>query len=556
MPRAQTMSDASLPSASLKRHRISLVWLVPIVAIGAASWLGYRALAERGTVIEITLRSAEGLEAGKTKMKHRDIELGTVEAITPSPDLSSATVRARMNGYAKPHLVEGTRFWVVRPRVSLEGVSGLNTLITGSYIEMDPGAGKPARRFVGLEDPPVVSADVPGTSFVLHTQRLGSIGAGAPVSYHGIEVGEILGHQLSDSDGRATVRVFVRAPHDKLVHEGTRFWNSSGISVAVGSEGFKIQAESIEAILAGGVSFDVPQGGDAGPKAKPLSDFTLYDDENAALNAIFTRKVPFLLHLRGSARGLSPGATVRMHGIYVGEVMDVHMEYDAATKHMSVPVTFEVEPQRVTILHSDPSQAGFETRSYAAFRDFVARGLRARLTTGDVLTGQKIISLDFVPNAPKAGMIEGGIFPEIPVVGSVDFDSIMESAQDLLGSLRDTTGSLNKIVKSPDVRRSLASLDRSLANIDKLTHEAGIQAGPLLTNLRAASKSADETFRQATTTLGVTADAFGNDPNGGGDLAGTLNELKQAARSLRVLTDYLESHPESLIQGKSAGAGR
>jgi len=550
------MSEGSLPSAVRVRHRFSLVWLVPVVAIGTAGWLGYRALAERGTLIEITLRSAEGLEAGKTKMKHRDIELGTVETITPSPDLSSATVKARMNGYAKAHLVEGTRFWVVRPRLSLEGVSGLNTLITGSYIEMDPGAGKPARHFVGLEDPPVVSADVPGTSFVLHTQRLGSIGTGAPVSYHGIKVGEVLGYQLSDSDGHATVRVFVRAPHDKLVHDGTRFWNSSGISVAVGSEGFKIQTESIEAILAGGLSFDVPRGGDAGPMAKPLSDFTLYDDENEARNAIFTRKVPFLLHLTGSAKGLSPGATVRMHGIYVGEVMDVHMEYDAATKHMSVPVTFEVEPQRVTILHSDPLRAGFADRSYAAFRDFVARGLRARLATGDILTGQKIISLDFVPNVQKAGIIEGGIFPEIPVVDSSDFDSIMESAQDLLNSLRDTTGSLNKIVKSPDVRRSLASLDRSLANIDNLTHEASIQAGPLLANLRAASESADETFRQASATLAITTDAFGNDPKGGGDLAGTLNELKQAARSLRVLTDYLESHPESLIVGKNAGGGR
>src|SRR5882724_2652462 len=226
MPRAQTMSEASVPSASRVRHRISLVWLVPIVAIVAAGWLGYRALVERGTMIEITLRSAEGLEAGKTKIKHRDIELGTVEAITPSTDLSSVTVGARMNGYASPHLVAGTRFWVVRPRLSLEGVSGLNALISGSYIEMDPGAGRTTRHFVGLEDPPVVSADVPGTSFVLHTQRLGSVGSGAPVSYHGIKVGEILGYRLSDSDGRATVRVFVRAPHDRLVHDGTRFWNS------------------------------------------------------------------------------------------------------------------------------------------------------------------------------------------------------------------------------------------------------------------------------------------------------------------------------------------
>jgi len=385
------MSEASVPSASRVRHRISLVWLVPIVAIVAAGWLGYRALVERGTMIEITLRSAEGLEAGKTKIKHRDIELGTVEAITPSPDLSSVTVGARMNGYASPHLVAGTRFWVVRPRLSLEGVSGLNALISGSYIEMDPGAGRTTRHFVGLEDPPVVSADVPGTSFVLHTQRLGSGGSGAPVSYHGIKVGEILGYRLSDSDGRATVRVFVRAPHDRLVHDGTRFWNSSGISVAVGSEGLKIQTESIEAILAGGVSFDVPRGGDAGAVAKPLSDFTLYDDENEARNAVFTRRVPFLLHLKGSAKGLSPGATVRMHGIYVGDVTDVHMEYDAATKRMTVPVTFEVEPERVTILHDDLSRAGFKDRSYAAFRDFVARGLRARLTTGNILTGQKII---------------------------------------------------------------------------------------------------------------------------------------------------------------------
>jgi paraquat-inducible protein B len=549
------MSEGTLPSALLRRHRISLVWLVPIIALGAAGWLGYRALVERGTLIEITLRSAEGLEAGKTKMKHRDIELGTVEAITPSPDLSSVTVEARMNGYARPHLVEGTRFWVVRPRLSLEGVSGLNALLNGSYIEMDPGTGKAARHFVGLEDPPVVSADVPGTSFVLHTRRLSSIGAGAPVSYHGIKVGEILGYKLSDSDGRATVRVFVRAPHDRLVHEGTRFWNTSGISVAVGSEGVKIQTESIEAILAGGISFDVPRGGAAGPMAKPLSDFTLYDDETEARNAVFTRKVPFLLHLNGSAKGLSPGATVRMHGIYVGEVMDVHMEYDAATKHMEVPVTFEIEPQRVTILHSESTQAGFEARSYAAFKDFVARGLRAQLATGNILTGQKIISLDFVPGAPKADMIEGGIFPEIPLADSVDLDSLMTSAQALLDSLRSTTASLDRIVKSPDVRRSLASLDRSLANIDKLTHEASVQAGPLLSNLRSASKSADEAFRQAAATLAVTADAFSNDPKGG-DLAGTLNELKQAARSLRVLTDYLESHPESLIQGKSTGAGR
>jgi paraquat-inducible protein B len=545
-----------LPSAVTKLQHFHFIWFVPIVAIAAAGWLGYRALREHGTLVEITLDSAEGLEAGKTKIEHRDIELGTVETITPNSSLSSVTVEARMNSYAKPHLVDGTRFWVVRPRFSLEGVSGLNTLISGSYIEMDPGLGNSTRRFVGLVDPPVVTSDIPGTSFVLHATSLGSIGLGAPVSYHGIKVGEVLGYRLSDSDGSATVNVFVRAPHDRLVRDGTRFWNSSGIAVAFGSDGVKIQTQSIEAILAGGVSFDVPPGGDAGSLAKPLSSFTLYADLDEAHNALFTHKVPFLLHLAGSAQGLSPGATVRMQGIYVGEVTDVHMEYDAATKHMTVPVTLEIEPQRVRILHSQFSELGFENRSYSAFSDFVRRGLRARLAAGNILTGQKIISLDFIPGSPKSNMIEGGVYPEIPVVESADFDSIVQSAKSLLDSMHDTSASLNRIATSTEVKHSLISLDRSLANVDRLTHDASIETGPLLQSLRVVSKSANETLRQATRTLSITGDAFGSDPEGGGDLAGTLNELKQAARSLRVLTDYLESHPESLIRGKSAGAGQ
>ena len=551
------MSDHETPHTAVpERHRFPLVWIVPIVALVAAGWLGYRSLAERGPLIAITLQSAEGLEVGKTKIKHRDIDLGIVEAMAPSADLSTVTVEARMNRDAEPHLGAGTRFWVVRPRLSVEGISGLGTLISGSYIEMEPGPGDPSRRFVALEDPPVVSADVPGTRYVLHGSRLGSISQGAPVSFHGVRVGEVLGYQLSDDDGTATVQVFVRAPHDRLVHEGTRFWNASGIALDLGSEGLRLESESVQAILAGGVAFDLPRGGVLGPPAKPSAVFTLYGGADEARDALFTRKIPFLMHLAGDADGLSAGNAVRMRGIHIGEVTDVHMEYDAVTGALTVPVTFEIEPQRVRLVHGDPVDTDFEARSYAAFASFVAKGLRARLASGNLLTGQKIVSLDFLPDAPAAAMIEGGLYPEIPAIEADDLGGIMQSAKGLLGSLQSTVTTLGQLIAAPEVNRSVRSLDGALANLDRLTHDASLQVGPLLSGLRAVSSSADQTLKQATATLAVTGDAFGSDGETGGDLAGTLNELKQAARSLHALTDYLEGHPESLLQGKGAGAKR
>jgi paraquat-inducible protein B len=541
------MSDQELPSASIRvRRRLSIIWIVPIVALLATAWLGIRALSDRGTVVEITMRSAEGLEAGKSTIKHHNITLGTVEAIVPSADLASVTIEARMNRFAKPFLCAGTRFWVVRPHFSLQGVSGLGTLISGSYLEMDPGTGRSTRKFQALEDPPVVTADVPGTTFILHTRKLSSINQGAPITFHGLRVGEVLGYSLSDVDGSATIKAFVRAPHDQLVHDGSRFWNASGISVEVAGDGLRLQTDSLESVLGGGISFDVPLGGDPGPIAKPSSGFTLFSNEVEAKNALFTQRIPFLIHLKGSAQGLAPGASVRMLGIYVGEVTDVHMEYNAATQTMSVPVTFEVEPQRVKILNSMAPVTGFEARSYAAFETFVARGLRARLGSGNLLTGQKIVSLDFLPGSGKAHLISGGLYPEIPTVASSDLDGVMQSANDLLKSLKGTSAALHQIVTAPEVKRSLVSLDRTLANLNQVTRDASAQTGPLLANLRTVSKSADDTLRQVTATLAATGD----------DLAGTLKELKDAARSLHALTDYLESHPESLIRGKAKGDKR
>ncbi|HMA52215.1 MAG TPA: MlaD family protein, partial [Magnetospirillaceae bacterium] len=467
------------PTASHTRRHFPLIWLVPIIALLAAGWLGWRTLAGRGPMITISAASADGIEAGKTKIKHHDIELGTVESLKPAPDLKSVSIEARMNVYAKPHLTQGSRFWVVRPRLSAEGITGLSTLISGSYIEMDPGHGDPERNFTALEDPPVISADAPGTRYVLKTGRLGSIIQGAPISFRGIKVGQVLGYELSDQDGTATVQIFVQAPHDTLVREGSRFWNASGFTVEMGAAGLRLQTESIQAILTGGVAFDVPPGGDAGDVAKGGSIFELYPNVEKARDALFTRKIPFLLHFSGSVDGLAPGAPVRLRGIQVGSVIDVHLEYDAKTDEQTVPVQIDIEPQRVHLLNDpDVSEGEFRPRSYAAFRRFVQRGLRARLTSGSLITGQKLVSLDFMPTAPKAEMIETGPIPEIPTIGNSDIDSVMQSAKDVLISVKSAVDGVDAIVRSPELKHSLASLDHSMNNFEAITKEAQPQIGP------------------------------------------------------------------------------
>lgn len=541
------MAEAS--EAVHRRRRLPLVWLVPLVALLAAGWLGWRTLSERGPKISIILSSADGIEVGKTKIKHHDIELGTVESLKPSDDLKHVTIEARMNVYATSHLTKGSRFWVMRPRLSAEGISGLSTLISGSYIELDPGQGEPERHFTALEEPPVVSADVPGSRFVLKSDRLGSIIQGAPITFRGIKVGQILGYELSDKDGSATVQIFVKAPHDTLVHEGTRFWNASGLSVELGSAGVRLQTELLELIVTGGIAFDVPPGGEMGGVAKGGAEFTLYPNIDKAKDALFTRRIPFLLHFDGSVDGLAVGAPVRLRGIPVGEVTDLHLDYDAKTGKQTVPVTIEVEPQRVHMLGAEQNDEEFREHSYDAFRQFVAHGLRARLASGSVITGQKLVALEFLPDAPRADLIEGGVYPEIPTAGASDINSLMLAAKGVLVSVKSAVDGMDQTIRSPEMKRSLASFDRSMANFETMTKDAQPQVGPMLADLRAASHAADQALTQAASALTSTANALSSDP-AGGDLAGTLTELREAARSLHELTDYLETHPEALIKGK------
>jgi paraquat-inducible protein B len=247
------------PQARVRKgRRISIVWVIPIIAVAVVIGIGWRALAQRGPEITISFDAGEGIQSGQTKIRRKDVDLGTVESIHLNHDLSRVIVRARMLRSAAPYLNAHTQFWIVRPRISAEGVSGLATLVSGVYIEMNPGGGTSQSEFTGLEEPPVLQSDVPGRAFTLHASQLTSLNQGSAIFYRGLSVGEILGYALNQRTQKIDIFAFVRAPYDKLVHPESRFWNASGVDISIGAQGVHMVASSWQQLLSGGVEFTTP----------------------------------------------------------------------------------------------------------------------------------------------------------------------------------------------------------------------------------------------------------------------------------------------------------
>ncbi|MGI4941013.1 MAG: intermembrane transport protein PqiB, partial [Janthinobacterium lividum] len=249
------------PQAQIRRRRFSLVWLIPLVAVGIAIYLGVQALNNRGPLITITFKTADGLTGGQTQVRHKAVALGTVEDIALSHDLSAVDVRVRLNAQGARIVTDRTRFWVVRPRFSSGNISGLETLVSGAFIAVDPGepGGKPRTSFTGLEQPPGIQSDQPGRTYTLQAGSLGSLNEGTPVYYRDIPVGEVLGYDIGDGHGPVKVSIFVRDPFDKFVHPETRFWNASGLNVGLGPSGLHVEVQSLQAIISGAVTYDTPQ---------------------------------------------------------------------------------------------------------------------------------------------------------------------------------------------------------------------------------------------------------------------------------------------------------
>ncbi len=541
-----------LPEIAIEKRRgISVVWLIPLVAAIIGAWLTYKTITEMGLTITITFKDGGGLEAGKTKIKYKSVQVGEVEGVDISEDLSHVTVMAKMGKAAEPHLTENTKFWVVRPRIGFGGISGLETLVSGAYIEIDPRPGPLIREFKGLEKPPGVKFREAGSQFTLRAQKLGSLSAGSPIYFRDIEVGEVVGHELAKDDQSVLIHIFVRAPHHLRIRDTSRFWKTSGIEVSVGAEGLDLKMGSLATLIAGGVTFDTPvTAGGASEPSKAGTAFELFESFASMGEARYVRKVPYLIHFDGSVRGLSVGAPVEFKGIKVGSVTDIAARFDPKTLDVQIPVIIEIEPERISTPDVIASQ-----KPYEAGAIMVKRGLRAQLQTGSLLTGQLFVELELYPKLPRKQLIMTGKYPELPTVPST-MDEFRRTVTDVLAELRrmpldkiaqellETMKGANRLANAPELMESVRTLDATLKDFQKLTRNVD-------QTIVSLASSTEKTLAAGRRALQVA------DPNSPAaiHLENALKELSAAARAIRVLANYLEQHPEAVLVGKSGRGG-
>jgi paraquat-inducible protein B len=518
-----------------------VIWLLPLVAVLVGAWLIYKTVSETGPSITISFETAEGIQAGKTWIKYRDVEVGKVDSVDFSDDISRILLKVVMNPGTKDFLTDQTRFWVVKPRIGAGGVSGLGTLVSGAYIAMEPSQeGKPAEKFIGLEKPPVVTADVEGTSYRLRAKKLGSVSIGAPVYFRQFDVGEITEYSLSADHTHVDIGFFVRAPHDRYIREGTRFWNAGGVNLTLGASGMELEMESLVSLLTGGIAFEtLPEYADT-PIAKQDTVFALYDNHVDILEEPITIRHTFLTRFSGSVRGLSVGAPVEFRGIRVGTVKAIKLGLDPVQDGVTIPVVLiDLEPERMLSL-GDVGNARTLGQAEQAIREdplnriawnVGERGMRARLQTGNLVTGALFVELDYFPDAEPATLGQQGEYPEIPTLPN-PIEGI------LIG--------FNKIIDKLEAAR----LEDTLSNLNELMASTNELVGTLGQNAPALASELQATIEEAHATLSSIRAMASTDGEIGNELYNALVEITAAARSIRVMSEYLERHPEALIKGK------
>jgi paraquat-inducible protein B len=537
--RGSVLEDVPSAVAVSKRRRApQLVWLVPIVAALIGGWLAVKTILDKGPTITISFKTAEGLEAGKTKVKYKNVDVGEVKQVKLSKDAGGVIATVELVKESEPYLVDDTKFWVVRPRIAGGMVSGLGTLFSGSYIGVDLGRLSEKRRdFVGLEVAPIVTGDVPGRQFVLHAETLGSLQVGSPVYFRQEAVGSVVSHEVNKDGQGVTFKIFVTAPYDQYVNADTRFWNASGIDVTLDATGVKVDTQSIVSILIGGIAFETLAGSAQKAPAEENHEFLLADSRAEAMKRVDTVVVPFQFYFSQSLRGLSVGAPVEFRGIVIGEVKSMSVELLESRTDFRFPVVVNLYPGRlIAMMKSGTAELRMDEESKRARWDaMVAKGLRGQLRTGNLITGQLYVEVDFFPEAAPAYMVWTATPPVIPTVPGG-----LEVFQASLISIAKKIEKMPIGEISADVRQALQSLNRTLVSAEQAVKRLDKDISP----------TAKATLEDARRTLTAAERTLATDAPLQQDLRSSLRDLAKAAQSLRQLTDLLERQPESLIRGK------
>ncbi|HEY3633566.1 MAG TPA: MlaD family protein [Caldimonas sp.] len=544
-PAAPAPGDApaageALPQPRIVRARrwnISLVWLVPAVAIGIAASMLVRSVYLTGPRIEIEFKSADAVEAGKTEVRYKEVVIGKVVSVGLREDRERVGVVVQLDPSAARFAVDDTSFWVVKPRIGAGGVSGLGTLLSGAYIGTDAGVSTKSRsEFVGLEAPPLVLRGEPGAIFVLRASDLGSLDVGSPVFHKRTPVGRVVGYTLDAARDELSLNIFVEAPYDTLVTLNSRFWNASGIDVTLNASGLTINTQTLTSVLAGGIAFEPPVDEARGPPAPANTVFTLFTDRRSAVTPPDGIAIPIKMIFDQSVRGLAPGAAIDLLGVEIGRVRHIALEYDAKRKRFPAEVTAEIYPLRLgpvrTALLKDVGGAS----DAAVLQKLAAAGMRAQLRTGNLLTGQVYVALDFIPGPARDAPVGDD--------GAVQMPTAPGTLSELQPQIAEIVAKVSKIPFDEigrDLRKTLASASTA---IDQLSPDAQKSLAEVQRTLQRAQATFENLDRNLT------------DPNAPvqRSLADTLEELQRTSRALRVLSDYLQQHPEALLRGKPADA--
>jgi paraquat-inducible protein B len=509
--------------ATVDRQRsFNPIWFVPIVAVAIGAWMVVYTIQSEGPEITIVLSTAEGIEEGKTKIKLRDVDIGMVDSVELGEDRKSVIVIASLEKTATDLLREDTQFWVVRPRIGKGGVSGLGTLLSGGYIQLEPGEGAEGRRdFVGLEDPPVTPAGTPGIKITLTAEKAGSVSAGDPVLFKGYRVGRVE-TEVFDTDSKLMkYGIFIEAPYDELLTTTHRFWDVSGISVSAGADGVKVDSVALETLLIGGVEVGRPTGIEMGGPVEVGEVFKLYDNFASVNERPYRHSIEYVVRFPQSVRGLLPGAPVEYRGLPLGQVERImlsELTRGMAASGQPIPVLIRLEPGRFKL---PDSPEGVE-RIKSTIDGAVKHGMRASLSTGNLLTGGLYVSMDYFPDAEPAEQETYAGRTTIPTIPS-----------GLEGIERKLTMFLDKLNHLP-LEDTVAEASNMLASIDRLVASEGVQSIP---------GSLDKTL----TELQATLTSMSADSELQARLLPTITELERTLGSLRKVLDTLDEQPNALI---------
>ncbi len=519
------------------KNLISPIWLIPLLALAVALWMVWQESAGAGPQVQVLISDAEGLEAGKTPVRVRNVDVGLVSEISLNDDMSAAVLTIDMNENTQRMLAVDSEFWVVKPRIGRQGVSGLSTLLSGAYLRLQPGsAEQTTTRFKALEEPPVTPQQTPGRRITLTSSVNAAVVVGDSVQYRGVSVGQVEKVAFNVDNRTMEYQVFVEQPYDELLTENTRFWLQSGLSLRWNASGLDVSLGSFESLLGAGINFGVPEGQPSGEKIAESRTFELFASEEAARQQGFVNGIDYVILLDESVAGLEEGAPVQFKGVRVGTVLKVPLRWNPTDDDQAplkqIPVLVRYEPERMDGLVPDTRIEYWRERLPELFE----QGLRANIRASNLLTNTLYVDLRFYPEAEAVAEQEFAGYPVLPSMVS-DFSRLEEKLNQLLDKFNglQLEASLNEFSEAMTATQTSAEEIEALAqSVAEIVAQPGMQELPQL-------------LQQNLVQLQQLLDSVDDGSATRRQLHRSLSNIEQLTRDLKPFIEQLREQPNSLI---------